>query len=58
MRLFLLVFGFVCLCGFVVAMASGAQWGTPNCGGITALTLLGGIICGFVAVVCWGESDD
>jgi hypothetical protein len=36
---FIAGFLFVCLCGVLVGLAGGVQWGTMNCGFLTGMTL-------------------
>lgn len=52
---FFKVFIPVCAAGAFINAASGAEWGTPLCGGITALTLLIGFVAGAAFADCSNE---
>lgn len=40
MKDFFIGFTTVCLCGLFIALAGGVEWGTEDCGGVAASTLL------------------
>ncbi|WP_409248095.1 hypothetical protein [Enterobacter hormaechei] len=40
MSKFTFPFSVVSACGVFVVLASGIEWGTPECGGVAALTLV------------------
>ena len=52
---FFKVFIPVCATGAFISAASGADWGTPLFGGITAITLLIGFVAGFAMADCDDE---
>lgn len=51
---FFKVFIPVCAAGVFISAASGAEWGTPLCGAIAAITL----IIGFVAGAAFADCSD